>query len=398
MRRVLTGSLILASLLLFLAWLRAPAPPSLFAVGPYPGSTVGVARPPVAALFSESRPSTVACLFLDGLPRQLATIRRPLLTFSVPRLLPGRHRFDLAELSLGGLRAFHWWATVVRHPLPALPKEDPSGYLVRAALNAARRLAGVPPLSYDGALAAAAMAHAHYFRQNVSNVRTITLAAHQESPDRPGFVGRGPLARDTFFGFWGEAVSEVMAFGVMPQAAVDLWLDSVYHRLGVLDPNLTVMGFGSADGTSPYLPVTVANLGAFVPRPLPTTRATLFPGPDQHGVPTSFEAGEVPDPLDSLPKASYPLGYPITVSFFAPSVKTVRDVRATLKEHGRIVPVYLLTPANDVHRDELGASIVLLKTTPLRPHTEYQVEVALQVVDQRNDAHPVHLSYRFFTA
>jgi hypothetical protein len=367
---------------LLLLFLRGPAPPTVEGVGPYPGSTVGVARPPFAVLLRRANPLWHGLLSVDGVPHRLFALTPALRTFLLPPLLPGPHRADLWEFGPGPVGAVHWRLRVATRPLPALPAEDGPGRAERRLVDRLRLDAGSPPLAFDPSLAAASLAHARYFAANVGQVRSITTAAHSEVPGRPGYVGAGPLARDTFFGFWGEGVSEVMAFGVGGREALALWTASVYHRLGLVDPNLAVMGYAlrGRAGASPFLPVTVLNAGYYVPRALSLGKASVYPRNGQVAVPTTFVAGEVPDPLDSFPKARYPVGFPVTVAFFSGKARTITKVTASLYEDGRAVPILLLTPENDVHRQELGAALALMKETPLRQGARYRAVVRGRVV------------------
>jgi uncharacterized protein YkwD len=372
--------------------------PRLVAVGPYPGATVAVMRPPAAALFDRT-PTGVLVFAVDGRPVAARAAVRRLVTASLPAVPAGSHTLGIWLAGRGGFftAAFPFRRAV--RAVPALPAETREAREERQAVNRVREAADAPPLGYDPSLAAAAEAHARYFAQNVGDRAQVTVAAHEEQPGRPGFTGPGPLARDTAFGFYGEGVSEVMAFDVTDPEAVALWVGSVYHRLGLLDPGLQGMGFGRAGSTaaSPLLPVVVVDAGYLVPRALPVTRATLWPRPGAIGVPLEFTAGEVPDPADSLPGATYPLGYPVTISFFSPKARTLTGVTGRLEENGRPVPAFVLSPDNDVHRDELGATVAILKRAPLLANADYRADVRGVVVDVGGGRHPFHVAFGFST-
>jgi uncharacterized protein YkwD len=105
-----------------------------------------------------------------------------------------------------------------------------------AAVNAARRAAGQPPLAADPRLDAAAQAHAE-------DMLARSYYAHQ-GPD-----GSTPRARVESAGFAATAVAEnIAARHLGADAAMAGWMASSEHRRNILNPTLTNLGAGVAVG------------------------------------------------------------------------------------------------------------------------------------------------------
>lgn len=106
-----------------------------------------------------------------------------------------------------------------------------------AAVNTARRAAGVPPLAGDPRLDAAAQAHAE-------DMLARSYYAH-ESPE-----GGTPRSRVEAAGFPAGSVAEnIAARHLSAGDAVAGWMSSSAHRRNLLDPRFTSLGAGVAVGS-----------------------------------------------------------------------------------------------------------------------------------------------------
>ena len=351
--------------------------PVLWQVAPQPGATLSLRQMPIEAQLT--RPyAGYATLFVDG-HAVLAGLPAPILSY-LPRrpLAPGRHDLAVHVLMPGRTFRYSWHVVIAKGAEASVGPYDPDTYQALSAVNRIRSTAGIPPWRLSLPLEAASRAHSRFFLHNIPRYGTLTDSVHSEQPGWPLFAGRTPWARDVAFGYNGDGDSEVMAFGVGTGEAVRLWLDSVYHRFGLLDPGLTSMGFGIAGKASRNqdLPVTTLNAGFESRAEVPNGRAIVWPVPGQRGVPPAFEAGEMPDPLANFQGASYPAGYPITVSFFGLGVQGLDVQAASLSQGGRKVSCHLLTPQVEQNPDELGMSAALLPVRPLAPRTSYEASFA----------------------
>lgn len=242
-------------------------------------------------------------------------------------------------------------------------------------LNHYRYLASAPPVELDYELSRGCQQHAQYMRLNGILLRDVGLAAHQESPSAPGYSMAGALA----------AANSVIYQGVVPVEAIDNWMNTLYHRLGLLDPNLQRIGFGSS-GDIQVMDIEQGRLkGA-----LAQQAVAVYPVAGMTDVPGEF-VREIPYPV---PGDDY-LGIPITVEFFGPvglSLKHV-GVRLTDLASGQEVPCYLQYPGKPILKGwDYSQLIVLLPADPLVPGRTFQVSIAAEM-----DGMPFGMQWRFST-
>jgi uncharacterized protein YkwD len=105
-------------------------------------------------------------------------------------------------------------------------------------LNAFRATAGLPAVKLDPALSASCEKHGLYLRKNHGHPSTEGLGMHDEDPKLPGFSNEGQKA--------GKA--SVITMTTDPLSAVPVWMNTLYHRIPLLDPRLRQVGFA-------YLPL-----------------------------------------------------------------------------------------------------------------------------------------------
>ncbi len=346
--------------------------PVLWQVSPEPGATLMLRRPPIEAQLSKPYEGYTT-LHVDG-RLLLAGLPAPYLSaLPAAPLSVGRHTLRVDVIMPGRTFSYSWHVKVAKGAQTSVAPYDAATYQALAAVNKIRATAGVPPWRLSLSLEGASRAHSRFFVRNLGRYGTLTDSVHNEQPGWSLFTGRTPWARDVAFGYNGEGDSEVMAFGVTTQEAVELWLDSVYHRFGLLDPGLTSMGFGIAGAASQSddLPVTTLNAGFESQAEAPDSRAIIWPVPGQREVPCRFELGEIPDPLANFAGASYPAGYPVTVSFFGLGVQKLEVETASLTRAGQVVSFHLLTPQVEKNPQELGMSAAILPVQPLAADASY---------------------------
>jgi hypothetical protein len=220
---------------------------------------------------------------------------------------------------------------MVSIPWPGHEGETPSvNYTAAQAavqeLNYYRAMASAPPVTLDYQLSLACQLHANYMGLNHVNLRDVGLAAHHEYPGMPGYSAEGAAA----------AMNSVIYQGVGPVTAVDNWMSTFYHRLGLLDVNLGRIGFGSA-GDYQVMDAHRGRLSAVEEQ----QAVALFPAPGMSGVPTLFVT-EIPYPIPGDTN----LGVPITVEFSGPYGLIIEAVQAELIDDlsGSVVPCYIQTP------------------------------------------------------
>jgi hypothetical protein len=165
-----------------------------------------------------------------------------------------------------------------------------------------RRPAGAGCATMIAEINTAAKNHCDYYTANTGT--NCTADPHNEVEGCTGFTGTNPGARMLAAGDMGRGASEVMAFLDNPERAVATWVNSVWHRLPIIDPWTTHLGYGGSErcDTIDFRRGT----------PAPNDMVVLYPYAGQTGLPTTFDGSrggpEPPEPSSGWPSAS-----PITV-------------------------------------------------------------------------------------
>lgn len=312
-------------------------------------------------------------------------------------LAPGTY-----SVSLSIDQSFHQsWSFTIQKNSVTLQPPNHQQLAALQLVNEYRAYAHLPLMQLSKALDASSQAHSNFYVQNQNLYGNITLAVHQETSSWPGFTGKTVVNRAEFFGFPSAAVGEVMNFGRSENQAISDWMSTVYHRLILLNPWTTSMGYGQAGNPSQsLLPVTTIDVGAKTP-PSSSLSYVAYPVPGQMQVPLQFTGGEIPDPLANTPYDNhYPVGYPITFGTFDPSVTSLSATSATLTTSGHTVPSYLLAPNQGTGEQytELGNALAVIPLSPLSPNTTYTVAVSGQVTLQNGVVQPFQKTWSFSTS
>ncbi|MDB5729006.1 MAG: hypothetical protein JWQ00_2211 [Noviherbaspirillum sp.] len=252
-------------------------------------------------------------------------------------------------------------------------------------INYRRVQTGLPAVTRNGLIDAAAQAHSNYQKLN----DTIT---HIETPGRPGFTGVSPGDRLAAANYvftqrsyaHGEVISataEQSGFG-----AVENLIAAIYHRYAILEPTFKEAGTGSATVTNGYTYFTT-NLATNGLAPgIPRGTVVIYPYDNQQLVPTIFFSDrEIPDPVPDRNEVGYP------VSVHANITATIGVQTFAIRPRGGAdLPVRLLTHQTDSETPLSAASII--PTGILAPQTTYEVRFAGTV-----DGVPVERSWSFRT-
>lgn len=103
-------------------------------------------------------------------------------------------------------------------------------------MNQIRALAGLGPVTLDEKLSDGCGKHADYIVRNLDHPKLQGLGIHDEDPSLPGATPEGARS--------GNAA--VIALVSDPLDSVDNWLATLYHRLPLLNPRITRIGYGQA--------------------------------------------------------------------------------------------------------------------------------------------------------
>lgn len=245
--------------------------------------------------------------------------------------------------------------------MPAAAAPDETGTAL-AAINQARAAIGVPPLTRNGALDQAATAHASYYRLNYGDPTLAGMGLHTEAPGKPGFTGADMAARAKAAGYSGTVNENIGLSGSM-LISLDWFMGTVNHRLPLLDPRYTDIGFGVVnDGKAK---MEVIDLGTVIWRATITPTWEPWPPPGAKEIGARFE-GESPNPF---PGATYPLGYPITLKYNGPG--SVTFAKASLTLNGQTIPTIGAPGTTFAARNAYGVAA----TAPLLPGSLYTIAI-----------------------
>src|SRR5438445_3103610 len=214
-------------------------------------------------------------------------------------------RWDFVRtVMLGSLACFPISLALIAMPLATPANADVVASSDMLQLNNQMRFAiGSPTVPADPRLTQAAINHANYSSANGQG-------GHFETAGLPYYTGYSARDRLITAGWTTSFVSEVATGGAGLAGVRQLW-DAPYHRLGMMHPNATNIGWGHSDlnGRETTVGDLVYDFGF---------RAVDFvrsPAHLQTNIPVSWSGRESPNPLPA--GVSGPVGYPIMVVYSA---------------------------------------------------------------------------------
>jgi uncharacterized protein YkwD len=242
---------------------------------------------------------------------------------------------------------------------PAAPAgADPQAVEALDYINTLRLAAGAGCTSMVATINSAAQNHCDYY---AGNTGACTSNPHAEVMGCTGFTGATPGDRLKAAGYSSRGWSEVMAFLDDPQGAIDMWINSVWHRLPLLDPWTGELGYGHATRCDT---VDFGNGASGVPNDI----VVVYPYAQQTGVPTSFD-GSREGPTPPAPATGWPSSSPITL--YASGMQITEHT--LLKDgDGTPLPHVWLTEADS---SSLRRAVFMYGNAPFEANTTYRVRV-----------------------
>jgi uncharacterized protein YkwD len=297
--------------------------------------------------------------------------------------MPPRRRSTLAQaarpallaalllLNAPGARAATELAPQPAAARPPAPAARPQGWLEH--LNFYRAAAGLPPVAEDPALTRGDRLHAIYIVKN-------GVLQHGEDPGAPWFSAEGRAAAEQSNLFSSDGTHETDHF------VIDTWMQSPFHALGVLDPRLTRVGFGSyRDGDDEPATGAALNVLAGIDPRVAAAYPVFWPG-DGAVVPLGLHWGGYPDALAGCSGYQEPCGLPLIVQFGAAGLAPV--AASSLGSAGRPLEHCVFDQYSysspDPDQQRIGRSIlaargavVIIPRFPLTAGTTYTASVTL---------------------
>src|SRR6266568_5313523 len=225
--------------------------------------------------------------------------------------------------------------------------------------NQLRYAIGAPTLTPDARVVAAAQNHANYSSANGQG-------GHFETAGLPYYTGYSARDRVAAMGWSTTFVSEVATGGSDPLAGVRQLWDAPYHRLGLMHPSASTMGWGfsTIGGRGSVVGDIAYNFGL---RPIEFVRS---PAHNQTNIPTSWSGNESPNPLPA--GASRPVGYPIMVVYSGGQTVEMRGAEVVAPGGVRL-PIYYAPQQFEYDYQ------VIIPQRPLAPNTTYHVRFDITV-------------------
>jgi len=381
----------LAAIALLLFWVDAALAFSYYSA--VPQGAVGWAAPRIAQRLILDPGDRIAAveMWLDGKQVTPRWDESGLVYYDPPEpLAPGEHRVRMVIHVVPDQRGYvyapvtsEFTFTVGTGAVPVLPSAGAEEEAALAAVNRYRSLAGVAPVRLDSRLVAAAALQAEYLIRNPSQ---MDVDAHRQVPSAPGFVAEGPGGRARYYAYDG-GVSEVINFTRRAEDAVANWMDTLYHRVPLIHPGMTEMGYAVAGDGS--VSVNVVVLGPYTG----AEQVVRWPRPAATNVPPLWDGLESPDPLALYPGVEGPVGYPITLTFGNRPV-SLRLLEYRLTGPSGSVPVLPYDPERDPRLDD---TVAVIPAQPLQPNSRYIVHLA-GLVDRGAGPQPFQYTWSFQTA
>lgn len=170
-------------------------------------------------------------------------------------------------------------------------------------LNRFRAMALVPPVSADERLSTGSLWHSRYMVKNDNAI------AHAEDPSNPYYDADGHRAAQNGNIF---ATSQLDADYIW---GINFWVSAPFHLVPMIDPRLAVVGFGSYSEVGGSVQMAaVLDVGSGPLRTQPDASYPLvFPAEGSNVWVVRNSMYEWPDPLQSCPGYSRPVGAPIVL-------------------------------------------------------------------------------------
>lgn len=235
---------------------------------------------------------------------------------------------------------------------------DPEIIKAFELLNMYRKNAGLKPVKLNEELSRACYAHARYVVKNQTQKNNENLLnVHYEIDSLPYATPQGKKA----------GMRSCIAF-VKPAYAIQQFMNTFYHRMPLLNPNIAEAGIGYY--TEGYYTVCCVDMQSkYVWYNDTSTSVVVYPEPEALDITLYFQM-EAPNPIPS--HITTP-GYPITIAFFRqPDIKNVK-VKVTDKK-GNPVECILSTPENPLTNFPQYHEVCIIPVNRLKYNERYTVD------------------------
>lgn len=237
-------------------------------------------------------------------------------------------------------------------------------------VNHVRESVGLHTVREESALQEAASGHARFLALH-QDLYDEGLSFHHEEKGREGFLAERYWERQALFDTSEIALGEVIAFQPSSAAAVGQWMESVYHRIPLIDTRASAGGYavrtdnGRTFGVMELSQVDAGPEGdSWIDKDF-----VAYPPNGAVMVPVSWDGNETPQPM--APPSGYPSGPVFTLS--AADSERVRVASSSLMDdNGNAIPHTLLDAENDAFF-AAQTGLALYANDPLQPGMTYRI-------------------------
>lgn len=244
---------------------------------------------------------------------------------------------------------------------PAPPEGTPEDtVLAMEEVNRVRRAGGLGCVAHSPEIAFAAKRHCQYYMNNTGR---CTAKPHREISECKSFMAETFSDRLRMASYEGHPRFEVMAYVGHGRVSVGQWLDSVWHRIPILSPDVDQAGYGQFDRCD------TMDFGNRAETSVMSNGVYPFEG--QQGVPTFFSGRENPEP--PAPPRGWPSGYPVTL--YATGM-VVTEHSISVDGSSESLPHIFLAPGDARAHGLLVDEFFLYTHEPMKAKTRYRVRMA----------------------
>lgn len=226
-------------------------------------------------------------------------------------------------------------------------------------LNNTRKTAGLDTVALSADLSKGCYAHAKYLVINRSDPKTVGLNAHKEFSDLKGYTKAGETAG-----------KNAVIHYVMPGEAIAGWINTFYHRIPLLQPDLKEIGIGFYKSKDYVVSLVECISGK---QGTPEMDIVFYPAENQKDVPLMM-GPEIPHPMGI--EGEY--GYPIT-AYFTKWQKITGVIFKLTDLKGNLVHCSVSTPQMPATDFSQWNTICAIPKKPLTPETMYTVSISCNV-------------------
>ena len=233
--------------------------------------------------------------------------------------------------------------------------------------NAWRASVGLPNLTEDATYSSGDAAHAYYMVKS-GNV------THSEDPASPYYTAAGNTAAQNSNIFVSSSTATT------DSQSIDWWMAAPFHAMAMMDPRLSVTGFGSYrdSATSPWRMGAAVNTGQGNSQALGMyTVPTFFPGNGSTEPLTAYSGNESPNPQVACPGYS---GLPLFIEIGG-NVDTTAGAH-TLTTNGTPINTCAIDSANPTYTSYLKwrGGVILMPQSALVSGSTYVVTLTVNLV------------------